>query len=245
MKNNYLLDDNVDSLILSTNSRLKMHLGAKINFGGLKYSVGEMGSSIQLFKKIWYQIPSPVGFSHSQCGFGGVFVGETYSDEELNSTFKEYMKNTDKNSIITSVKDSLFASIVNFAVNNLNFDPFDLSSYLGEDIENYKINYYTSGIIYIRNEADVVVAVIVTGEEITNLAGVHNGLSVEKIEQIYSTPDASSGIDIKISTLAKSLLHADWIDDTSILVCNYRSNDSEEQMDMIFCDDTLKIIIIK
>ena len=244
ISNNYLLDDNIDSLIISTNSHLKIHLGAKINFGPLKYKVAEMGGSIQLFKDVWYQSPPAIGFSHSQCGFGGVFVGETYSDDELDKSFKAYMKDTDQDSIITSAKDSLFGSLVNAAFNDLDFDPLDIASYLGTDIDNYKFNYYTSGIIYVRNQTNKVVAVFVIGEDIGNISGVHNGLGSSKIEQIYSAPDLSAEVDIKIGSLARSLLDIDWLEDTNLAGNTYYSCDSNEQMDLIYCNDSLKMIIV-
>lgn len=244
IKNNYLLDDNVDSLIISSNSHLKMHLGAKTNLGGLKYSAAEIGGSVQLFKEIWYQSPPAIGFSHSQCGFGGVFVGEKYSDDKLDKTFKHYMKNTGQDSIVTTAKDSLFGSLVNAAFNNIDFDPIDIAKYLGEDIDNYKFNYYTSGIIYVRNSDDKVVATFVTGEDIANAIGVHNGLSKSKIEQIYSAPDLSAGVDINIGSLVRSLLDIDWLNDTALEGNTYYSCDSDEKMDLVFCNDALKMIII-
>ena len=243
IKNNYLLDDNVDSLIISSNSHLKMHLGAKTNLGG-KYSAAEIGGSVQLFKEIWYQSPPAIGFSHSQCGFGGVFVGEKYSDDKLDKTFKQYMKNTDQDSIVTTAKDSLFGSLVNAAFNDIDFDPIDIGKYLGGDIENYKFNYYTSGVIYVRDSDNKVVATFVTGEDVANVIGVHNGLSKAKIEQIYSAPDLSAGVDINIGTLVRTLLDIDWLNDTALEGNTYYSCDSDEKMDLVFCNDALKMIII-
>ena len=83
-----------------------------------------MGGSIQLFKDVWYQSPPATGFSHSQCGFGGVFVGETYTDEEMKDAFNTYMKDTSQNSIVTYVKDSLFGSLINVAFNEFDLDGF-------------------------------------------------------------------------------------------------------------------------
>lgn len=244
IRNNYLLDDNVDSLILSTNSHLKMHLGAKINTGILKRTVGEIGGNIQLFKEVWYQSPPAIGFSHFQCGFGGVFVGETYCDDELDKAYKAYMKDTNQNSIITSAKDSLFGSLANAAFNKLDFAPLDIAAYLGEEIDNYKFNYYSSGITYARDENGKVVAAFVTGEDIANIAGVHNGLSSAKIEQVYSSPDLSVEVNINIGSLVRWLLGIDWLDDTNLAGKTYYSCDSDEQMDLIFYDDTLKMIVV-
>ena len=154
------------------------------------------------------------------------------------------MTDTDQDSIVTTAKDSLFGSLVNAAFNNIDFDPLDIAKYLGEDIDNYKFNYYTSGIIYVRDSTDKVVATFVTGEDIANVIGVHNGLSKSKIEQTYSAPDLSAGVDINIGTLVRSLLDTDWLNDTSLEGNTYYSCDSNEKMDLIFCNDTLKMIII-
>ena len=244
IKNNYLLDDNVDSLILSSNSHLKMHLGAKTNLGGLKYSAAKIGGSFQLFKEIWYQSPPAIGFSHSQCGFGGVFVGEEYPDKKLDKTFKQYMKDTDQDSIVTTAKDSLFGSLTNAAFNNMDFDPIDMAKYLEDDIDNYKFNYYTSGVIYVRDSTDKVVATFITGEDIANAMGVHNGLSKAKIEQTYSAPDLSASVDINIGKLVRSFLNIDWLNDGTFERNTYYSCDSDEKMNLIFCNDTLKMIVI-
>ncbi len=130
------------------------------------------------------------------------------------------MNDVDKNSIVATAKDSLFGSIINASTSGVSYIP-------------------------IRNKSDMVVAVFVIRENITNASGVHIGLSFDKIEQIYSAPKVSSGINLKFGTLARSLLNIDWIEDTNVSCCTYNSNDSDEQMDMIFCDDSLKMIIIK
>lgn len=244
IKNNYLLDDNVDSLTISTSSYLKMHLGAKIDFGKLKYTVAETGGSIQLFKEVWFQSPPAVGFSHSQCGFGGIFLGEKYSDDELNSTFKEYMKGTDKDSILLSASDSLFGSIINAAVNDLQIDLLGLASYIGADLEKYKTNYFSAGVIYVRDENDIVVATVVVSDRITNDIGVHNGLSNKKIEQVYSAPDFSAGVEINIGSLVKNIFGIDGIENKNILGSTYFSCDSNDKMDLVFSDQKLVLIVL-
>lgn len=245
INHNYLVDDSIDSVMISSGSQLKMHLGAKINGGFFEHTIAEMGGAIQLFKKVWYQYPSSIGFSHSQCGFGGIFVGETYSDQELAEAFKAYMKDTDQDGIVAYIKDSLFGSLVNAAFNDWGFDLLDIAAYLGKDVEHYKFNYYTSGIIYVRDESDRVVAAFVIGEDVANMAGVHNGLSERKIEQIYSSPGLSAEADINVGWLARKLFGLDWIKNVNFSVSTYDSCDSAEQMVLLFCDDALKMIIIK
>ena len=245
ISSNYLVDDDVDSVMISTGSQLKMYLGAKVNGGIFEHTIVEMGGGVQLFKKVLYQFPSPIGFSHSQCGFGGVFVGETYSDQELAEAFKAYMKNTDQDGIVTYVKDSLFGSLANAAFNDWGFDPLDIAAYLGEDVERYKFNYYTSGIIYVRDESDMVVAAFVIGEDVANMASVHIGLSARKIEQIYSAPDSSAEVNINVGWLVRKMFGIDWIENTNLSVSTYDSCDSDERMDLLFGDDSLKMIIIR
>ena len=244
INNNYLSDDSVDSLIISSNSYLKMHFGGKINFGNLKYKLGEMGGSIQLFKDVWYQSPPATGFSHSQCGFGGVFVGETYTDEEMKDAFNTYMKDTSQNSIVTYVKDSLFGSLINVAFNEFDLDFIDMASFLGESFENCKFNYFTSGIIYVRDPNNTVVASIVIGEDITNITGVHIGLSSSKIVQVYSAPDLSAEVHINIGSFVRSFFDIDWLKNTDLLCNTYYSCDSNETMNLIFCDNSLKMIVV-
>lgn len=244
LRNNYLLDNTVDSLILSTNSHLKMHLGAKINFGSLQYTIAEIGGSIQLFHEVWYQSPPAAGFSHSQCGFGGIFTGEKYSDDELEEAVRTYRKDTSQNSLFVSAKDMLLGSLINGAFNNLGIELLQITDYLDKDMEKYRFDYYTSGVLYVRDEEDRVAAIFVMGDDVANAAGVHNGLSSGKLEQIYSIPDSSAEIDMNIGLLAGKLLGMDWAKNAKLAESTYNSHDSSEQMHLIFYNDTLKMIII-
>lgn len=244
VKNNYLLDDNVSHLMLSTNSYLKIHLGAKIKFGALKYTPMKADGSVLLFENVWFQSPTAIGFSHSQCGFGGVFVGEKYSDDELKEAFNTFMKDTGQDSIIASAKDSLFGSLINAAFGKLDFDPMDITSFFGGDADDYKINYFSSGVIYVRNKKDIVVGAFIMDEEILNNAGFHIGLSNKKVKQLYSAPAKAVSLDIKIRSFIQDLLGFDDINDMEYSADVYPSSDSKEEMNLLFQDDKLKLIII-
>ncbi len=251
--NNYLLDDNVNFIKVSSNSFLKMHLGAKLNFGLLKYKLGEMGGSVQLFDKVWYQNPPAVGFTHDQCGFAGVFVGNTYTDEELEDAYMQYMDDTEQGGILTTIKDKMLAKLMNETLNSfdLGIDFEELSEYLGDDIIsaddpmlNYKFNFYTSGVVFIRDPNNKVVVALVAGENVSNAAGIHPGLSTGKVDQVYSSADEFSEIYLQLGTLMKYLLDMDDFEDTNLTLMGYYSEHSHESMRMLFADDSLKLIII-
>lgn len=244
MDNNYLLDENVDYLTLGSNSYLKMHLGAKVKLGKLKYTVAELDGKIQLMDKIWLQYPPAKGFSHSHCGFGGVFVGEAYTDEELDEAFNSYMADTNQKSILTTAKDSLLGSVVNAAINNKSISIANMSDLIGKNADDYNYSYFSSGVIYARDKSNKVVASIITGKDITNASGIHNGLSPKKIKQVYSSPDLSAEIDINIGSILKFILGIDGIENGKITESVYLSKDSKEQMSLLFCDDSLKLIIV-
>lgn len=245
MNNNHLLDENVNYLALSSNSYLKMHLGAKVKFGILKYTLAEADGKFQIYDNAWFQYPPAAEFSHSQCGFGGVFVGEAYSDEELEEAYNSYMEEAGQKSIITTAKDSLLGSVINEALNNRSLENIvDISSLIGVNADSYKFNYFTSGIIYARDENDTVVAAVVTGEDISNAAGIHNGLSPKKLEQVYSSPDLYAEAEINIGSILKFILGIDWEENEKITESVYYSKDSDENMSLLFCDDSLKLIII-
>lgn len=244
-ESNFLLDDNLNSYVVSSNTYFKLKLGTKINLGIFKdnYSAG---GSILLRDNILYQYPNPVGFSHKECNFGGVLLGKAYSDNELSDTVTRFLKNTGKHNIITDLKQSAIGSIVNGAISSFKSQLVGLSKNFNKDIDNCKVDYFTSGVIYIRNEENIVISEIVIGSDILNKSGFHTGLSSRKTRQIYSAPDTNLTVELEIGTIAKLIFGLNDIDNTNITRNIYKSKDSEDVMEVLTDNnsDSVKLIIL-
>ncbi len=243
-KNGYLTDQSATRLICSTSSHLKLHLGANINLGPLSYSIGQADGSIQLFKNVWYQYPPPQGFTHDQCDFGGICLGETYTEQELNDAFQEYLNSTDNNGILTQLADSLAGSLINTAINDWHWDLLSLLQQFGFDPDEYHFQYYASGVVYIRDAQNTVVAAIIIGDTVTNRIGIAPGLTYRTVENVYSVPDFIAAFDLRIGTLAKSILGLDGIDDSNWSIRSYSSKNSTDQMHLICIDEDIKLIFL-
>lgn len=243
-KDQYILDENVNYLIVSNNAYLKTYIGAKVKLGVLKYNVGKAGSNVLLYKDVVFQYPNPIGFSHSQCGFGGVYAGEKYSDEELSNAYSEYAKIAGIDSILSSAKDSTVGNVVDGMFSKVGSDLLSISEYIDMDMDNYKFDYYTAGVLYVRNSNNVVAAELISDEKIINAIGFRTGFSYKKTEEVYSSPNESYSIDISIGWIARKLLGIEDFEDMAITYSEYQSADSNEKMELIYGDDELKLIII-
>lgn len=243
-KDQYILDENVNYLIVSNNAYLKTYIGAKVKLGVLKYNVGKAGSNVLLYKDVVFQYPNPIGFSHSQCGFGGVYAGEKYSDEELSNAYSEYAKIAGIDSILSSAKDSTVGNVIDGMFSKVGSDLLSISEYIDMDMDNYKFDYYTSGVLYVRNSNNVVAAEFISDEKIINTIGFRTGFSYKKTEEVYSSPNKSYSIDISIGWIARKLLGIEDFEDMAITYSEYQSADSNEKMELIYGDDELKLIII-
>ncbi len=240
----YLLDDNVDSMIISNNSSIKMNLGAKVKLGPLKYQMGKAGGSVLLYKEVLFQYPNPIGFSHSQCGFGGVYAGEKYSDDELKNAYRQYADAMGIHTIINGAKDTLVNTAVNGVLSGVCKDLYEISQYISKQNENYKLDYFSPGILYVRDENNVVIGEFITADKISNIAGFHPGISYKKTEEVYSTPKESYRAEIKIGWIIRKLFGLNQVEDMDVTYNSYQSSDSAEQMELLYQGDELKLIII-
>lgn len=245
LKDNYILDDNLDYLMISNNGNLKIHLGAKVNPGKIKkYTIAEGGINIQVFKEVLMQFPQANQFSHAECGFGGIYTNEKYTDEELKNTHEDFEKTIGKKSILNNVKDKTFNKLTENVTSELGQAVSDIISQLGVDVDGYKLDYFSGGVIYLRDNQDMVVAEIITDDDIINRTGFHTGLTKKKTEQMYSAPNQAVHTELKIGTFLRTFFDFDDINDTDITQYTYLSNDSNERMDLIYEEEKLKLIVI-
>ena len=246
IKDSYILSDDVDYLMVSINGKMKMHLGAKVNLGEIKkYTLAEGGVELQAFKNVILQYPKPKMFSHEECGFGGIYINETYDDTKLKKDYQEFTDKFCKKSdgLVDDIKKHTFKSLTDNISSELGYGVENIIKGLGIDVDSYKTDFY-DGVIYLRDSSDKVIAEIVTNQEIINKTGVHNGLEKKKIEQIYSAPNDAFSTEVKIGTFMRLYLGIDNISDMNLSQYTYYSKDSNERMDLVFDDKTLKLIVV-
>lgn len=240
--NNYILDEHTNNLSVGSSSFLKLYMGANLHVAGIKDTLSA-GAQIQLYNNIFFQYPSPLGFSHSQCDFGGISLGESYTDDELDSAFNNFKSDVGQDGFLDSIGNGLVSSTVNGLLLDLGLNTIDLGSYLGLDLDNCTLKFYSPGALYVRDESNTVVAAFITGEEIFNSSGFGTGTKTSKAEQLYSAPSSSSSINLSLGFIGSLIFGVDEgnVEYTSYV---YNSSDSSDRMELFYDGDTLKLIML-
>lgn len=241
-----LLDNNVDYLKISLNSKLKMHFGAKLKLGFIKYNIGKVGGEAQLMNMVYYQYPNPKGFVKEECDFGGVLIGEIYNDEQLNDSFKKYEKTVGLDAPLNRIDNYSKTKIVNSVISKIGPRVVESLDNDSKDIvDNYKYDYRSGDVIYVRDENDRVIYEIITDENVINRSGFGTGLTKNKTDQIYSSPNNAYSFNIELGLLTKLFLDMTDLQDIDISCSEYDSRNSDDKMILFYGGDELKLIMIK
>lgn len=239
--------NDVDYFQCSSNSYLKINLGAKLKLPGASFKLFSFGAEKLLKKFVWMQVPKPIDFKKSECSFGGIKIGKKYTDQELKDTFSEFQEELGKDSVATRIKDSVYNDIINNAIEQLGIDTFDMLNELGiddDEFSQYKVDYFASGVLYVRDQNDKVIAQIITGNDVYNTSGFSNGMSIDSVEQTYSSPDDSESVHIEIGWLKYLSDSFKDLEDTDVTCYTYNSSNSDNTMEILFNGETEKLIII-
>lgn len=253
--NGFPLDcKNYDFVQLSTNAVFRVAFGGEIKFEKIrknaKYTLTDLALDIQLMDIVLFQYPSPLDFDQSQCSFGGIMLGETYTDSELKNAYKAFQTDTEQSSVINDLKDSLFAGIISRVSSEFGLENFNIEDSLPENLADHKIDAFTGGVLYVRDKNDVVVSILVFGDRICNISGFQVGLTEFQTKQIYSNPHTKTSASIKLSALMKRFLKMsgqDYLlksDGLSASVYRYNSKDSDAQMTLLYGKETLFLILL-
>ena len=250
-KNGYMLDKHSEFFKVSTTSFLRMNIGFESDLDVLNMTSFDIGAEAQLFNRVLYQYPDPVGFSSSQCNFGGVQLGESYTKEEITSVYRQFQKDTDSYSIVGNVKDKVVNSAVSGFVSGLDPDRLnvggdvDWSQYIG----NADVAIFSSGALYIMNSSGEVVCEIIAGEDVMNGSGFCCGMNTVKTEIIYSVPGFQESAHIELGELLEIGEYGRYVEKVlgfeggEMTLYLYESTDSPDVMALLFMDDELKLII--
>ncbi len=235
-----------------SNIALKLHIGAEIDTKifdtDVKAPVAAFGFEKVLYDKVHYQYPNPIDFDYSQCGFGNIFVGETYTSTEMDAIFKQFEKDQGIDSLLSDFKDGVGNAVMQTLENELGLVLSQLDIDLEE--ESYgSVKYYSSGAMYFLDESNKVVMEVITGDGVCNAAGLAVGIEPHDAEIIYSVPDDSTTIKLDIDESVRLILKESGLDlsglvDGDITIYEYVAKDTEDEMMLLFADGTLKAIIL-
>ena len=244
---NSFMFDYSESVMAKSNSTLKIYLGAKLKMP-IEMTLASFGFEHVLFDKVWYQYPDPIPFDHSQCGFGDIFVGNSYTAEEMDVIYKAFEKDHDIDSVLSDFKDGVGNAVVDTFKYELNSILSQADINLYEDMYG-SVKYYSSGSLYFLDENNTVIMTIVTGEGVCNAGGLKTGTTPEDAEKIYSAPDYSTTIKLDISEEVRGILREfgldlGGVDNQDLTVYTYIAEDTGDEMTLLYSGNELKAIIV-
>lgn len=242
IENAYIIDQSLESCKIDVYSTLKFHIGASIK-GIEKLSHLALGAEFPLWRKTLYQIPEPRDFTLSECCFGGIQLGQQYSDEELQNAMKTYQSVYDEYSYIDYSKDQLINRLLQEALASFGDIGQAVLEEFSVESKPYKLDCYPSGAIYLRDKTDRVTTIILTGDKIRNTSGFHVGLNNRDISGIYANPDQQYNVQIDLGILVKALLNIE-VDNFDLQGLLYVSQNDDVHMEIISESEESKIAII-
>lgn len=240
-KNFYILDDSTELFKVGITSFIRMNIGFESDLDVLNLTTFDFGANYQLLNEVVYQYPDPVGFSHAECNFGGIQLGDTYTEDEMKEAFKDFQKDTDQYSFFGSMKDSFVDSAAQGLVEGLDIDLAELATNLGANFEGYDFTIFSAGAIYFTDPSGKVVGAIISGDKIKNRSGFRCGCKTTKAEMLYSVPAQQASIHLDLGEYFEELL---GIEEQDLTAYSYNSKDSADKMALMFSDGTLEIIVV-
>lgn len=243
----------VEFSMTKSQSRLLVDFGVriskKINKDKLKIDIGGFGYKTTLFTKVWEQFPEPKDFCHSECNFGGIQLGNSYTEEEMDEAYKEFNKSKNGKALSGELKQkALDAALENveYSVHS-SFESF-AESFQIPGASKYNLRAYADGAFYLT-DGDRVKAQIILGEKIYNNSNISMKSNSNYFKQIYSEPNKERYVKISIDPILQlviDIIGDDRIfdlDGTELTGYTYKSKDSDDVM-MVCFDSQGKVIYI-
>lgn len=240
-KNFYILDDSTELFKVGITSFIRMNIGFESDLDILNLTTFDFGMNYQLLNAVFYQYPDPVGFSHAECNFGGIQLGEIYTEDEMKEAFKDFQKDTDQYSFFGSMKDNFVDSAAQGLIEGLDVDIAELATNLGANFEGYDFTIFSAGAIYFTDPSGKVIGAIISGDKIKNRSGFRCGCKTTKAEMLYSVPAQQASIHLDLGEYFEELLK---IEEQDLTCYRYDSSDSSDKMALLFSDGDLEIIVV-
>lgn len=243
VENSYVVKQDDVTFSVDVYSDLKMYLGAKLKPVG-KGGTVSLGAEIQIFRKSLLRIPAATDFTVEQCRIGGVQLGAVYSDGQLAETIAEYAKSCKDYSLLAYTKDAAINTALDKAVSELGMDTEEFLEELQLDYPSGKLDCYASGALFIRDSKDKVVAIVLFGDDFRNDIGLHSGMKLKDIEQMYSVPDKRYTMELEIGALAELFIGKE-INNVDLQAQIYNDKEDLCCMEVYAASDTSQILILK
>ncbi len=242
-KNSYI--ENRDNLTFSVNvySDLKLYLGIKPKIGG-KATEFSVGSVIQLFRKSLIRIPEATEFSLEQCRIGGVQLGEEYSDDQLSEAIADYATDCNDYGILSYAKDTAVNTALTKVLSGLGVQAEAFLEDLELDYPDGKIDCYSSGALFVRDQQNTVVAIVLFGDAFRNEIGLRQGLTTDEIETLYSVPDESYSAEVNVGFLLE-FFSGIGIENLDLQAQAYNDPDDRCRMEILSNSGTSKLILLE
>ncbi len=244
VENGYVSSTNVDSYYIDLYSQLKIYLGAKIK--GTKNLSANIRFEKQLARLELIRMPKVRDFCIEECYFAGIKLGQCYTDEEMtnalesyakknkNYTYFDYYKDTAVDSVLQDIWSD-FPELIREITNDIDFEI---------DYDNAKVDYYPSGAIFIRNNQNKVISILLTGKKISNEAGLNGSSKTEDIKKLYGAPDEDLLFESNFSWIIQSLLSLKE-NKSNFRILSYNGKKSENlKMGIVAVDGASKLIVI-
>lgn len=231
---------------LKSQSKILLSLGAKFKVGPLKYDVGKVAVEKQLYTYVWDQYPEPTDFVYEHCDFGGIQIGETISKDKINEIFYDNLDLSGGKYLEGKLKDSFLQSTTDSFNDKINMEAEDIYELFGVSPDDYDIVCFSQGAVYLMKDGQVK-AQIISGKGIYNESDISCGMSKNLVRQIYSEPDDSYSVEIRIGKLGEEILKALNGDEllkyngTDISCFVYNSKDSNNEL-ILFFDGSDKLL---
>lgn len=243
IKNSYIENRDSVQMIVNSYSDLKFHLGVKPKIGG-KSAALTADSVIQLYRKNLIQIPEPIDFDITQCRIGGVQLGKVYTDDQLATAIYDFTTECSDYNFFMYTKDSAINTALDKATSAFGIKAEDYLESIELSCPNAKLDCYPSGALFVRDADNVVIGIVLFGDNFRNDAGLHKGLQTDEIESIYSVPDQKYTAKLEIGALLELFTDSN-INNVDLQATVYNGTDGLCSMEIFSTSDTSQLIILE
>ena len=233
---------------IKSESVLRINVGGKFKIKKVELELMELGYQKTMWNNVWYQFPETKEFTIDECDFGGVKLGESYTDEEIDNAFYDKLNQVGKSSLSGKSKDKLIQATVDALINKFNYDVQDIMDFLPISGK-YDLTCYSEGAIYFLDNG-CVKAEMITGDDVYNSSSISHASSETKVRTTYSEPKQKESVEISFGELGALLMKELGLekflqlDGTEITYYHYESENDEANMDIFFDGDGDIIFII-
>lgn len=154
--------------------------------------IGKFRFEKLLFTVVWKQFPIPKKFCREECDFGGVVLGDSYTQEEINKTYYDKKKEMDESDLIDEAKDKMLQNTLQKLIDKFGYSINDIIDLFPLE-DDYDMTCFSDGTIYLSQNG-VVKGALISGDYVYNRSYISKFSTEDAIRMVYSQPqDRVSG----------------------------------------------------